>query len=501
MNTLAPRPSRLLGFCLALAAAAAGGAPVTAPEVSLSLRGTEDGTVEAGEPFRVAVRIGAATDTEASYQLAPATGSWIEATTVEILATDGRAVAAATRPASAPADRVTTVDADNSARGLWLFPADTLGAITPGDYTVRATLVIHDGPGWQGTAESEPAPLRVVAATSDPARATTRVLGRANAALLEGAPAKAAALLDAMLETDPDNVPLLSLRAAVCLEGGHRSAARACIDRTLALATRSADEPSALLHALAERIEAAADQGGVAGPLPPWATPPRSVFAPRHQITAEDIGAPERSTTATKAPVPAVSVPAASPSAGASLAAAAVPLPAPAGKSAGAEVVAAAECNDAVIGHDSAGQWAVAATASSQYGSTQYSAGQATGAPDIAVAGDSPNAWCPASQSQGTAWLEVSFASPVHATELRVRQSNAPGAIVRIDAIDLAGVAHLWWEGTDPYVAPAVRDIVWFAVRVPRCPYLVSRMKITLNLAAVPGWKQIDAVQLVGAPE
>jgi len=41
-------------------------------------------------------------------------------------------------------------------------------------------------------------------------------------------------------------------------------------------------------------------------------------------------------------------------------------------------------------------------------------------------------------------------------------------------------------------------EIVWFAVRVPKTLYRVATIKITLNLAAVPGWKQIDAVQLVG---
>ena len=51
----------------------------------------------------------------------------------------------------------------------------------------------------------------------------------------------------------------------------------------------------------------------------------------------------------------------------------------------------------------------------------------------------------------------------------------------------------------DPFVAPAIREIAWFAVRVPKTGYLVANVKITLNLTAVPGWKQIDAVQLVGA--
>ena len=55
-----------------------------------------------------------------------------------------------------------------------------------------------------------------------------------------------------------------------------------------------------------------------------------------------------------------------------------------------------------------------------------------------------------------------------------------------------------WWEGIDPYKAPAQRDLAWFAVQVPITSYLVAKLKITLNLAAVAGWKEIDAVQLVG---
>jgi len=34
---------------------------------------------------------------------------------------------------------------------------------------------------------------------------------------------------------------------------------------------------------------------------------------------------------------------------------------------------------------------------------------------------------------------------------------------------------------------------------LPPTAYLVAKVKITLNLAAGPGWNEIDAVQLVGA--
>ena len=164
-------------------------------------------------------------------------------------------------------------------------------------------------------------------------------------------------------------------------------------------------------------------------------------------------------------------------------------------------VVPASEFTDAKVVADATGQWAVSATAGSQYDKRTYSAAKAMGAPDVSVAGNSPDAWCPAGKNEGTDWLEVSFAKPVYATEVRVRQNDTVGAIAKIEAIDSAGTVHVWWEGIDSYKASATREIVWFAVRVPKTAYLVAKVKITLNLATVPGWKQFDAVQLVGVAQ
>ncbi len=162
-------------------------------------------------------------------------------------------------------------------------------------------------------------------------------------------------------------------------------------------------------------------------------------------------------------------------------------------------VVPGIEINEAKILADPAGQWAATAKAGSEYGAPNYSAVKMTGAPNVPVAGDSVEAWCHNSSAQGLEWIELTYATPVHATEVRVRQTNAPGAIVKVEAIAPDGTTHLWWEGIDPYKAPAQRDLAWFALRLPAATtYLVAKLKITLNLAAVPGWKEIDAVQLVG---
>lgn len=170
------------------------------------------------------------------------------------------------------------------------------------------------------------------------------------------------------------------------------------------------------------------------------------------------------------------------------------------GESSPGKVVASVELVETKIRADAAGQWAAAARAGSEYGRTQYSAAQAIGAPNVPVVGNSPDAWCPAVRNVGMDWLTVTFAQPVPAVEVRVRQSDASGAIVKVEAFEPDGTAHVWWEGVDSTQAPTIREIVWFAVRVPKTAYPVAHVKFTLNLASGPGYKQVDAVQLVAAP-
>jgi hypothetical protein len=247
------------------------------------------------------------------------------------------------------------------------------------------------------------------------------------------------------------------------------------------------DEPHAVLT---PALRAALQQLRSAnGPLMPHAPlPPVTTVAP---VPAPPLASAPTPAVVTTAPVSTPSVTAPVGPVG----------PTGIGDSSLGKIITASELTDSKVIADPAGQWAASATAGSQYGKTQYSAAQATGAPNISVAGNSPDAWCPASKTNGTDWLEVTFAKPVHAAEVRVRQNDAAGAITKIEAIDSDGTAHVWWDGVDPYKAPAVREIVWFAVRAPKTAYLVAKVRITLNLAAGPGWKEIDAVQLVGAAQ
>lgn len=142
-------------------------------------------------------------------------------------------------------------------------------------------------------------------------------------------------------------------------------------------------------------------------------------------------------------------------------------------------------------------QWATAARASSEYRATDYSASQATGAPDVAAHGDSSRAWTPKTKDQGEEWLEVTFARAVHATGVRVVQSYHPGAIVRIEAIDADGRTSELWKGPDSTAYTKARIGVLDAT-FPRTTFPVQKVRIVLDTKRSAEWREIDAVGLLG---
>ena len=86
------------------------------------------------------------------------------------------------------------------------------------------------------------------------------------------------------------------------------------------------------------------------------------------------------------------------------------------------------------IKNDPNGQWAIQATASSTYEDAQgragYSANQATGVPDVESYGDNEASWTSKMPDGGIEWLDLKFAKPVFATEVRVRESSGSGVVV-----------------------------------------------------------------------
>lgn len=339
----------------------------------------------------------------------------------------------------------------------WLVAETATATATEGDYSFEAG--------------GERLVARVVAAPASPSPRQIAVHRRLSlrSALARGDGKAARAVADAWLAAEPASHAARAALGDVLRASGDRRGALVAYGEAIARLPAGMRPPS-LLHRhigellreqATEALAASAASAGAVGPAPtvPGAANERTVPSP----------------TATVTPSPST------------------PAEAPPG-----EIVPASEWTDAQGLAATDGQWAVRATASSQYSAPQYAATQATGAPDVKVAGDATEAWCPGAKDDGQATLELEFASVAAATGVRVRQNTGPGAIAKVEAIAADGRVHVWWQGRDPLPPAAVRDFAWFVVRVPVTSYAVARIRLTLDLASVAGWNQIDAVQLVG---
>jgi hypothetical protein len=138
----------------------------------------------------------------------------------------------------------------------------------------------------------------------------------------------------------------------------------------------------------------------------------------------------------------------------------------------------------------------VGAVASSEYSSPDFSAQQATGAPNTAECGDSETAWA-SETSDGVDWLELTFATAVVPTEINIRETNMPGFINKVEVKDEAGVYYTVWEGTPAIVeeCPLV-----LTVSVSGVNARVNAVRINLDQREGGWWNEIDAVELVGVP-
>ena len=121
-----------------------------------------------------------------------------------------------------------------------------------------------------------------------------------------------------------------------------------------------------------------------------------------------------------------------------------------------------------------------------------WSAAQATGAPNTATAGDQATAWAPAAQDGGEEWLELTYAEPIEAAQVLVRETYHPGAISKVCVILENGAEIPIWQGTQEAV-PGPIDRIF-----PAPGGLLARgAKVYLDTQRVPGWNEIDAVALI----
>ena len=143
-------------------------------------------------------------------------------------------------------------------------------------------------------------------------------------------------------------------------------------------------------------------------------------------------------------------------------------------------------------------QWAIVAVASSEYGDDAYSAQQTTGKPDTPVCGAAPSAWSPA-ETDGTAWLELSYDSPTAPTLINIIQTHNPSQIVKVELIDYLD------NYFEIYTAqPYAFDECPYTLSIPVLDvgYQIRGLRVTVDQAALGvGRAGIDAVEVIGSVE
>ena len=142
-------------------------------------------------------------------------------------------------------------------------------------------------------------------------------------------------------------------------------------------------------------------------------------------------------------------------------------------------------------------QWAMSATASSEYGNPDYGATQATGAPDtmIETCQDLPTAWASLG-SDTLEWLEVRFGAPVVPTEVNIIQTHSPDQVVNVEVIDMDDNYESVYTGEPRNLWDECPYTLSFPVDVD---YPVIGLKITIDQSIIDTtWNEIDAVEIVG---
>lgn len=478
---------------------AAAGSQAPLPYLSFTLRDADEGgRIVQGMPVRVAVAIEAPDGVEAPIELSPAQGSWADAVAVELRPATGSGTAVRATAVGEPDSPAATLATDRLTGGLWHFTAAQTQGLAPGEYRLAVQLAIPAGSGWTGTVEASEVSVRITPASDRPEDISLRGLALAQDALVDGRLEDAAKQLDALLAAQRENLRAWLLRGLVAERAGNPLAALACVSRARRIHDSwGGGEPHVGIEALNARVltelfGSQASERPAAGP-PAWSWVALELLEPSEAEQLAMVRAASAGGAPAEVPTPARPTPSAGP-------AVAAEAPAAAGGEQGPQpgtVLPAVAVSDADILRDARGQWAVAARASSEYGPADYSARQATGAPDVGNYSDSPRAWAPSASERQLEWLELTFAKPVRATDVRVRQNYTPGTIVKVEAYDVDGSGRVLWAGRDANAYPKER-IGWFMLRFPRTDRPVARIRITLDTPAAKGWKEIDAVQLVG---
>lgn len=131
---------------------------------------------------------------------------------------------------------------------------------------------------------------------------------------------------------------------------------------------------------------------------------------------------------------------------------------------------------------------------SSQYGTPNWAATRALGAPDVWPShGDHVGAWAPLAPDAGPEHLEVGFDAARRLSGLTIYETFNPGAVTRVELITEDGRRLEVHRAAPAPLGGAHRREIAFPCTADR----IAAVRITLDTAAVPGWNELDAIGAV----
>lgn len=150
--------------------------------------------------------------------------------------------------------------------------------------------------------------------------------------------------------------------------------------------------------------------------------------------------------------------------------------------------------------NDPKAQWATAARASSTFGDDNGKTPSSSRVADNVVGKVDGESWTNNHQDIGFDWLEVDFAKPVAATEVRLVVPNGEGveAISKVELQDTDGKWVTVWSGISDVKPDARGSRTWFVRSFAKTAFLVKTVKFTIANNLYTNYKLVDAAQLIG---
>jgi hypothetical protein len=150
--------------------------------------------------------------------------------------------------------------------------------------------------------------------------------------------------------------------------------------------------------------------------------------------------------------------------------------------------------------NDAHGQWATEARASSVFGDDNGRTPSESNLPARATGPADGRQWNNNNTDKGFDWIELGYATPVNATEVRVVVGSGQGveAISKLELQDTDGAWHAIWEGISDVKRDQRGSRTWFVRSFDKTPYKTKGVKLTFANNLQHEYKVVDAVQLVG---